>query len=99
MAVVAGPSAKPIHPLYCGVCTLPTEYCEFGASVTKCKAWLESKDKVEYDRLWGEGAPRRAPLVKLAYHSRAFTDRLFDRPDGYAVCREAGEDRAGCCQG
>ncbi|RPB17736.1 density-regulated protein DRP1 [Morchella conica CCBAS932] len=27
--------------LYCGVCTLPPEYCEFGSSAKKCKEWLE----------------------------------------------------------
>ncbi|ORX35475.1 translation initiation factor SUI1 [Kockovaella imperatae] len=52
----AGPSTRPIQPFYCGVCSLPTEYCEFGVSVSKCKAWLEEKDKAEFDRLWGEGS-------------------------------------------
>jgi hypothetical protein len=55
MSAVAGPSTKPVIPFYCEVCTLPTEYCEFGPSVTKCKTWLESEDKGEFDRLWGEG--------------------------------------------
>lgn len=55
MAAVAGPSTKPVTPFYCEVCTLPTEYCEFGPSFSKCKTWLESEDKGEFDRLWGEG--------------------------------------------
>jgi hypothetical protein len=55
MAAVAGPSTKPVNPFYCEVCTLPTEYCEFGPSFSKCKAWLESEDRQEFDRLWGEG--------------------------------------------
>jgi hypothetical protein len=55
MSAVAGPSTKPVIPFYCEVCTLPTEYCEFGPSFTKCKTWLESEDKGEFDRLWGEG--------------------------------------------
>jgi hypothetical protein len=52
-SAVAGPSTKPIHPFYCGVCSLPTEYCEFGPSISKCKSWLEGKDKTEYQRVWG----------------------------------------------
>lgn len=57
MTATAGPSTpyRPTQPSYCGVCTLPTEYCEFGPSVSKCKAWLEGKDKGEFERLWGEG--------------------------------------------
>lgn len=58
MAAVAGPSTKPLTPFYCDVCSLPTEYCEFGPSFSKCKSWLEGENKAEFDRLWGEGEPR-----------------------------------------
>ncbi|WWC65523.1 translation machinery-associated protein 22 [Kwoniella dejecticola CBS 10117] len=51
----AGPSTKPITPHYCAICSLPTEYCEFGPSFSKCKTWLEGEDQDEYERLWGEG--------------------------------------------
>lgn len=54
-STVSGPSTKQAHPFYCAVCSLPTEYCEFGPSVSKCKAWLEEQDKNEYERVWGEG--------------------------------------------
>ncbi|KAK8849387.1 translation machinery-associated protein 22 [Kwoniella newhampshirensis] len=56
MSSSAGPSSKPITPFYCAVCSLPTEYCEFGPSVSKCKSWLEEKNSDEYERIWGEGA-------------------------------------------
>lgn len=56
-SAVSGPSTKQVHPFYCAVCSLPTEYCEFGPSVSKCKAWLEGQDKDEYERVWGEGEP------------------------------------------
>ncbi|WWC93156.1 translation machinery-associated protein 22 [Kwoniella dendrophila CBS 6074] len=55
MTSVAGPSTKPITPHYCEICSLPTEYCEFGPSFSKCKTWLENEDKDEFERLWGEG--------------------------------------------
>jgi hypothetical protein len=51
----AGPSTKPLNVLYCGVCSLPVEYCEFGSSFSKCKAWLEEEDEQEYRRLYSEG--------------------------------------------
>uniref|UniRef100_A0A8C9KLX5 Density-regulated protein n=1 Tax=Panthera tigris altaica TaxID=74533 RepID=A0A8C9KLX5_PANTA len=38
--------------LYCGVCSLPTEYCEYMPDVAKCEQWLENfpNDK-------GQGTP------------------------------------------
>ena len=29
-----------VKVLYCGVCGLPAEYCEFGPDFEKCKPWL-----------------------------------------------------------
>ncbi|RRT43003.1 hypothetical protein BHE74_00059323 [Ensete ventricosum] len=29
-----------VRVLYCGVCGLPAEYCEFGPDFEKCKPWL-----------------------------------------------------------
>jgi density-regulated protein DRP1 len=34
----AAPQARSI--VYCGICSLPPEYCEFGGTVAKCTAWL-----------------------------------------------------------
>ncbi|XP_047338245.1 translation machinery-associated protein 22 [Impatiens glandulifera] len=31
---------QPARVLYCGVCGLPAEYCEFGSDFEKCKPWL-----------------------------------------------------------
>ncbi|XP_042751346.1 translation machinery-associated protein 22 isoform X2 [Lactuca sativa] len=31
---------QPVQVLYCGVCGLPAEYCEFGPDFEKCKPWL-----------------------------------------------------------
>lgn len=66
-SAVAGPSTKPVTPFYCGVCSLPTEYCEFGPSFSKCKSWLEDKDTEEYSRLWGEGDPNSLTRMSPAY--------------------------------
>ncbi|CAG8959975.1 hypothetical protein HYFRA_00012692 [Hymenoscyphus fraxineus] len=41
---------------YCGVCSLPPEYCEFGGTVKKCQEWLEKTDEDMYERLWSEDA-------------------------------------------
>ncbi|KAL5728754.1 hypothetical protein ACHQM5_001799 [Ranunculus cassubicifolius] len=31
---------QPVQVLYCEICTLPAEYCEFGPDFEKCKPWL-----------------------------------------------------------
>ncbi|KAK3191555.1 Translation machinery-associated protein 22 [Lecanicillium sp. MT-2017a] len=41
---------------YCGVCTLPPEYCEYGGKVRKCQEWLEANQKEMYDRIWSAEA-------------------------------------------
>ncbi|OAQ96031.1 hypothetical protein LLEC1_01549 [Akanthomyces lecanii] len=41
---------------YCGVCTLPPEYCEYGGTVKKCQDWLQSNQKQMYDRIWSAEA-------------------------------------------
>ncbi|TVY13752.1 Translation machinery-associated protein 22 [Lachnellula arida] len=44
------------HVIYCGVCSLPPEYCEFGGTVKKCQEWLQKTNEGMYDRLWSEDA-------------------------------------------
>ncbi|ATY63436.1 Density-regulated protein DRP1 [Cordyceps militaris CM01] len=41
---------------YCGVCTLPPEYCEYGGTVKKCQDWLQTNQKAMYDRIWSAEA-------------------------------------------
>ncbi|KAK3114966.1 Translation machinery-associated protein 22 [Teratosphaeriaceae sp. CCFEE 6253] len=40
---MADTDARPAkHVVYCGVCTLPPEYCEYGGTTKKCEDWLEA---------------------------------------------------------
>jgi density-regulated protein len=32
----------PVRVLYCGVCDLPAEYCEFAPDFERCKPWLRA---------------------------------------------------------
>ncbi|KAJ2237218.1 Translation machinery-associated protein 22 [Coemansia sp. RSA 485] len=42
--------------IYCGVCTLPPEYCEFSASRKKCEQWLLQTYPAEHTRLYSDQA-------------------------------------------
>ncbi|KAJ3983942.1 translation initiation factor SUI1 [Lentinula detonsa] len=48
-------SRPPVQVLYCGVCTFPVEYCEFGSSLTRCKEWLQEHDLERFNRYYSEG--------------------------------------------
>ncbi|KAJ3815130.1 translation initiation factor SUI1 [Lentinula aff. lateritia] len=46
----------PVRVLYCGVCTFPVEYCEFGSSLTRCKEWLHDHDLEAYSKYYSDEA-------------------------------------------
>uniref|UniRef100_A0ACD5VPV9 Uncharacterized protein n=1 Tax=Avena sativa TaxID=4498 RepID=A0ACD5VPV9_AVESA len=39
---MAAEKPAPVKVLYCGVCGLPAEYCEFGPDFERCKPWLRA---------------------------------------------------------
>ncbi|EIM88624.1 density-regulated protein DRP1 [Stereum hirsutum FP-91666 SS1] len=49
-------ATPPLQILYCGVCTFPPEYCEFGSSFTRCKEWLESEHPDLYQKYYSDEA-------------------------------------------
>lgn len=51
----------PLRVLYCGVCSLPTEYCEYMPDVTKCRQWLEKNFPNEFAKLTVGPAPKQDP--------------------------------------
>ncbi|KAJ7209408.1 translation initiation factor SUI1 [Mycena rebaudengoi] len=55
----APPPPEPVAPLevlYCSVCTYPPEYCEFGASLTRCKEWLQEEHSALFIRYYSDEA-------------------------------------------
>ena len=41
---------------YCDICSFPYEYCEYGSSLSKCKANLEAKNPELFAKLYSEEA-------------------------------------------
>ncbi|KAF7193127.1 Translation machinery-associated protein 22 [Pseudocercospora fuligena] len=41
---------------YCGVCTLPPEYCEYGGTTKKCEEWLSKNHPSLHSKLYSEEA-------------------------------------------
>ncbi|KAK6342829.1 Translation machinery-associated protein 22 [Orbilia javanica] len=51
-----GTGSVPLEVVYCGVCSLPPEYCEFGATVKKCTEWLEGNHPSLHQKLYSSEA-------------------------------------------
>lgn len=56
---------QPVKVLYCAVCSLPAEYCEFGPDFEKCKPWLIKNAPDLYpDLLKGKKKKRKGKDLK-----------------------------------
>jgi len=44
----------PLEVDYCGICSLPPEYCEYGADSEKCKQWLRDNIPDLYEQICGK---------------------------------------------
>ncbi|KAE9608124.1 putative density-regulated protein DRP1 [Lupinus albus] len=49
---------QPVRVLYCPICSLPPEYCEFGSDFDKCKPWLIQNVPELYPNLLKEANER-----------------------------------------
>ncbi|KAL1874002.1 hypothetical protein VTK73DRAFT_608 [Phialemonium thermophilum] len=71
--VSAAPQERRV--VYCGVCTLPPEYCEYGGTVKKCQEWLQRNHPEMYDRIWSAEALEAATAsLSLEAQKRAAKD-------------------------
>lgn len=63
------------HVVYCGVCTLPAEYCEFGGTAKKCEEWLKDNHPDLYGQLYSEEAvSANLSNLSLSVRERAAKD-------------------------
>eukprot|EP00245_Coleochaete_scutata_P002783 TRINITY_DN13892_c0_g1_i1.p1 TRINITY_DN13892_c0_g1~~TRINITY_DN13892_c0_g1_i1.p1 ORF type:complete len:199 (-),score=70.47 TRINITY_DN13892_c0_g1_i1:527-1123(-) len=52
--------AQPLKVQYCGVCSMPPEYCEFGPDFEKCKPWLLKNAPETYPELFQDASDKVA---------------------------------------
>lgn len=82
---MAAEKPAPVRVLYCGVCGLPAEYCEFGPDFERCKPWLRAN------------APGVYPDELLASSSSAAADvdKVGERLQGVGISAADGSTSAG----
>ncbi|AQK90892.1 Density-regulated protein [Zea mays] len=63
----------PVRVLYCGVCGLPAEYCEFGPDFERCKPWLRAHAPGVYpdDLVAASSSPATRTSTRSGIASRA----------------------------
>ncbi|KIM28248.1 hypothetical protein M408DRAFT_144967 [Serendipita vermifera MAFF 305830] len=82
----------PLNVLYCAVCSLPPEYCEFGSHFTKCKAWLEEAHPDLFERYYGEDAlTKKAATLSLAAATALEADTA--KKEKKAAAKEDAEEK------
>jgi len=72
-ATADAPVAKTV--VYCGVCTLPPEYCEFGGTVKKCENWLAKNHPDLHQKLYSsEAIESKLSTMSLEAQEKASKD-------------------------
>ncbi|ESW10716.1 hypothetical protein PHAVU_009G231900 [Phaseolus vulgaris] len=69
---------QPVRMLYCGVCSLPPEYCEFGSDFEKCKPWLIQNVPDLYPNLLKEANDKEADKVSDKLQSTGISSGAGD---------------------
>lgn len=76
----------PVQVMYCGVCTFPVEYCEFGSHLTKCKEWLQKEHPDLYDRYYSEEA-LQAKLGTLSLEAQSKLEKETAKKEAKAEAK------------
>ncbi|KAG9455657.1 hypothetical protein H6P81_000165 [Aristolochia fimbriata] len=73
---------QPVRVLYCSVCSLPAEYCEFGPDFEKCKPWLIQNAPDLYPDLIKEANEREVAKTADQLHATGISERDGATPAG-----------------
>ncbi|KAJ5186686.1 hypothetical protein N7449_011450 [Penicillium cf. viridicatum] len=82
------PAVQARHVVYCGVCTLPPEYCEFGGTAKKCEEWLKDNELDLWDTLYSEDA-LNANLSTLSVSAQERAAKDAAKKEAKAAANEA----------
>ncbi|KAK8509209.1 hypothetical protein V6N13_062264 [Hibiscus sabdariffa] len=77
---------QPVKVLYCTICSLPAEYCEFGPDFEKCKPWLIKNAPDLYPNLLKEANEKEAEKVSEQLQSAGISSSA----DGAASSAQPG---------
>lgn len=79
---------EPKEVLYCGICSFPPEYCEFGLSFNRCKQWLNENHQELFNQLYSEEALANATSTLSLEKEKAISDDLAKKQQKEEAKRE-----------
>ncbi|KAJ1981193.1 Translation machinery-associated protein 22 [Dimargaris cristalligena] len=83
----------PKNVVYCGVCTFPPEYCEFGASLPRCQKWLEANHPDLFTALYSVGElAEKLQKVSVVAGEKGALDELDS--DSKKLAKAIGKEEA-----
>nr|POF12872.1 translation machinery-associated protein 22 [Quercus suber] len=86
----SGDIRPPKHVVYCGVCSLPPEYCEYGGTTKKCSDWLLENHPSLHARLYSADSAA-AGLSELSVDAQKRAEKDAQKKAAKAEAAEARE--------
>ncbi|KAF2750828.1 density-regulated protein DRP1 [Sporormia fimetaria CBS 119925] len=87
--------AGPKQVVYCGVCSLPPEYCEFGGTVKKCEEWLKEHHPEMHSKYYSaEAIEQNMSALSVDAQKRAEKDAQKKAAKAATAEARAQEQRA-----
>ncbi|KAK5174369.1 Translation machinery-associated protein 22 [Saxophila tyrrhenica] len=81
--------------VYCGVCTLPPEYCEYGGTTKKCEEWLSTHHPSLHTALYSpEALSQNLSILSVEAQKRAEKDAAKKAAKASATEAREAEKRA-----
>ncbi|XP_068608883.1 density-regulated protein isoform X2 [Brachionichthys hirsutus] len=82
-------SKYPLKVLYCGVCSLPSEYCEYMPEPAKCRHWLEKNFPDVFAKMTVAGnAPKQEPGAREVPLAGEDEEKKKQRRGGRGLIRQ-----------
>ncbi|THH10303.1 hypothetical protein EW146_g8413 [Bondarzewia mesenterica] len=90
-------ATPPLQVLYCGVCTFPLEYCEFGSSLTRCKEWLNEAHPDLYPKYYSDEA-LQAKLGTLSLEAQSKLEKDTAKKEAKAEAKADAAKKKKWCE-
>ncbi|XP_068608885.1 density-regulated protein isoform X3 [Brachionichthys hirsutus] len=81
-------SKYPLKVLYCGVCSLPSEYCEYMPEPAKCRHWLEKNFPDVFAKMTVGNAPKQEPGAREVPLAGEDEEKKKQRRGGRGLIRQ-----------
>lgn len=90
---MADSTTEPKEVIYCGICSFPPEYCEFGGTIKRCKEWLEKSHPALFAQIYPQGNADSSTLLAMSSLSLEKQEELDRKIQKQQAKEEAKAER------